>query len=563
MTLPESHILWGKERNTMRPKRINLSGFSVLAIVLTSISTLLAQSPFEVPITVTDGYDTTVVYFGILPDAHYCITETDGFNGHFEYFFPPGPPVAIFDARFISPRAGLGYSCFDQGSPNDFRPFISPAQRDTFRIRAQVGQGTHIVFIWPSGLAAYFAQLTFRYFNGTANVYVNMLTDTTVDITDPGDVAFGTITSGDMAGPGATLSLSPTSLAFGDVPAGSNSTLQVIARNAGTRDTLSIVAVSQPFAFTVTPNPPSLYPIELGPGESRLFDVTFAPNGIGVYYGNIVFIHSGTGGSTDLPVTGRSLFIVPTQRARLNFHDGAGWYNMTLWFGFHVNATIGIDPGLGEYEIPPIPPVGARDVRFVNPPGHNVLGQGVYNDYHRYVSPATIDTHVVRFQPEYPPGYPITLSWIHSEIQAICDSAVLVDITGSVPRTRMDLRDSLVVTDGDVERLQLYVYGQHPERVTHVEKPPPNIPKAFALFQNYPNPFNSSTTIVFRVRTMEFVSLKVYDVLGREVATLMNEVKEPGEYTVEFDASRLASGVYLYKMNVAGFVSTRRLLLLK
>jgi hypothetical protein len=85
----------------------------------------------------------------------------------------------------------------------------------------------------------------------------------------------------------------------------------------------------------------------------------------------------------------------------------------------------------------------------------------------------------------------------------------------------------------------------------------------FRLSQNYPNPFNPSTTIKFQVASFEFVSLKVFDVLGREVATLVNERKHAGQYTSEFDASNLPSGVYFYQVRTAGFVATKKMMLIR
>jgi hypothetical protein len=88
------------------------------------------------------------------------------------------------------------------------------------------------------------------------------------------------------------------------------------------------------------------------------------------------------------------------------------------------------------------------------------------------------------------------------------------------------------------------------------------IPERFELMQNYPNPFNPATRIPYSVRSLGFVSLKVYDVLGREVATLVNEAKSPGSYEVTWDASNVASGVYLYQLKVGGFVATKKFVLL-
>ncbi len=90
-----------------------------------------------------------------------------------------------------------------------------------------------------------------------------------------------------------------------------------------------------------------------------------------------------------------------------------------------------------------------------------------------------------------------------------------------------------------------------------------NLLNKFSLFQNYPNPFNPTTNIKFRIANFGFVSLKIYDVLGREVATLVNEEKQPGEYEVEFDGSELASGIYFYQLKAGDFIETRKIILSK
>jgi len=90
-----------------------------------------------------------------------------------------------------------------------------------------------------------------------------------------------------------------------------------------------------------------------------------------------------------------------------------------------------------------------------------------------------------------------------------------------------------------------------------------NVPKDFVLHQNYPNPFNPSTTIKYAVPRTSLVNIKVYDMTGQEVASLVNEMKETGTYEVNFDAHNLASGVYIYRMIADNFTSVRKLNLLK
>ncbi len=86
---------------------------------------------------------------------------------------------------------------------------------------------------------------------------------------------------------------------------------------------------------------------------------------------------------------------------------------------------------------------------------------------------------------------------------------------------------------------------------------------SFSLAQNYPNPFNPETRINFTVGKTELVTLKVYDVLGSEAASIVNEVKEPGSYSVSFDGSKLASGIYIYKLTAGTFSSVKKMILSK
>jgi len=86
---------------------------------------------------------------------------------------------------------------------------------------------------------------------------------------------------------------------------------------------------------------------------------------------------------------------------------------------------------------------------------------------------------------------------------------------------------------------------------------------SYSLFQNYPNPFNPSTKINFNVSKSVFVTIKVYDLLGREVTTLVNENKPAGDYSIQFDGSKLVSGIYFYRMQAGDFVQSKKLVLLK
>ena len=99
--------------------------------------------------------------------------------------------------------------------------------------------------------------------------------------------------------------------------------------------------------------------------------------------------------------------------------------------------------------------------------------------------------------------------------------------------------------------------------ITGVTPVTSKIPNKYVLEQNYPNPFNPVTKISFDLPKTGLVSLKVFDVLGKEVATLVNEVKNPGSYIVDFDGASLSSGTYFYRLESNGFVSTKKMMLIK
>jgi len=108
------------------------------------------------------------------------------------------------------------------------------------------------------------------------------------------------------------------------------------------------------------------------------------------------------------------------------------------------------------------------------------------------------------------------------------------------------------------------VTGNFVGMFTKVEKDETaGIPTSFTLHQNYPNPFNPMTTITYDIPVRANVKLVVYNVLGQEVATLVNEVQEPGRYNVKFDASGLPSGVYFYKLEAGKYVDVKKMVLVK
>ena len=95
------------------------------------------------------------------------------------------------------------------------------------------------------------------------------------------------------------------------------------------------------------------------------------------------------------------------------------------------------------------------------------------------------------------------------------------------------------------------------------ENPHPQKPVDYTLYQNYPNPFNPTTSIKYEIQNGGLVQLKVYDILGREVVTLVNAYQPSGNHTVEFNGHNLSSGIYFYQLKSGSFSSTRKFILMK
>lgn len=124
-------------------------------------------------------------------------------------------------------------------------------------------------------------------------------------------------------------------------------------------------------------------------------------------------------------------------------------------------------------------------------------------------------------------------------------------------------RNFLVVQRGDARFRDTPVYLYQLGEMSVSNEPVTSLPSTYTLEQNYPNPFNPSTVISFSLPAAHDVRLDVFDVLGRRVATLVNSRMQAGQHDISFDASRLASGVYVYRLSAGNFVQSKRLTLIK
>ena len=216
----------------------------------------------------------------------------------------------------------------------------------------------------------------------------------------------------------------------------------------------------------------------------------------------------------------------------------------------------------GESPAPPADPDGNRR-RWVDLPGRTVLGAGLFRyDFRGFTSPSQIDSFAARIDGLTVETFGLTLSWpsnlssfgsawsLHSRTGTtisppVADMLATTSYTFPVTGSRVEF---VVIKTGVVTGVTLIDNG---------------VPTAFALEQNFPNPFNPSTEIRFHLPQSGHVSLIVYNMLGQEVATLVNGVKTAGSYGVSFDAGNLASGMYLYRLQAAGFADMKKLVILK
>jgi hypothetical protein len=207
-------------------------------------------------------------------------------------------------------------------------------------------------------------------------------------------------------------------------------------------------------------------------------------------------------------------------------------------------------PEGGEEEMPPDPP-GGEGFNISIGPGKFIesvsLGRGQVDQVPIAVKAA---------------NYPITLSWDIKPENGLRYS-VRQGKVGKEEIIRIEGKGSITikVLSDDVIHLEAELAAQNSSSAKQSVEV--HEPRTYSLEPNYPNPFNPSTVIRYQIPDASYVSLKVYDPLGRVVATLVNEPKEAGYYEVTFDASSLGSGVYFYRMTAGTFTQVKKMLLMK
>ena len=137
-------------------------------------------------------------------------------------------------------------------------------------------------------------------------------------------------------------------------------------------------------------------------------------------------------------------------------------------------------------------------------------------------------------------------------------------ISGGNYQINGTLGQSLIGSVGSSNNMNLIGFWYTTEGfVTDIQEEQNPLPTEYFLSQNYPNPFNPATKIKYGVKERNNIKIAIFNTIGEEVKILANELKEPGSYEIEFNASSLPSGVYFYRLQAGDFVQTRKMILLK
>ena len=243
-----------------------------------------------------------------------------------------------------------------------------------------------------------------------------------------------------------------------------------------------------------------------------------------------------------------------------------------LQLGVNPGNTIGIDTSVAfgrfrELLRPPGPPCsGCWDVAFMTIPGRITtfpkgLAGGVHGDFRGYVSATQIDSFKIVIAGDVTDTAATTISWQSDLANYGISWTIKPQVGLDWPTTNM-LNSSTVVI-GPRKHKNNIINKVGALGTYEVEFRGSSLPSMLTLEQNYPNPFNPATTITFALPKSGYTTLKVFDILGREIATLVDGVVEGGVHQRVFDAANLSSGTFFYRLDSAGFVAVKKLLVLK
>ena len=248
----------------------------------------------------------------------------------------------------------------------------------------------------------------------------------------------------------------------------------------------------------------------------------------------------------------------------LEMYDNAGGHGLDpLYFGVDPTATDSIDVDLSESDLPPFPPAGVFDTRWILPIGNFSGTLSSWSDYRFGGGAPFADTIVYRLKYQGAEGADtMFFAW---DFPADITARLQDIVTGQIIDVPM-VGSGVYGLDnfGVFNQMKFTVYYNIlPSDVVTI-----SVPEEFTLSQNYPNPFNPTTEVRFQIPETSNVTLRIYDMLGQEVRTLFAGEALRGTYTVQWDGlngagTKMSSGSYIYRMIAADFVQSKKMILLK
>jgi len=484
---------------------------------------------------------------------------TDGYDPGLDQLAPPMPPLGAFDVRFVSGSPQAGYFKDFRGLENDPIVWTIHFQPDE--------NATEYMLFWSSS-SFYMIEGEFILSYGSPAIEVNMRDESMVDfgteittatITYSRDTTFERTVSYEL---GWNLISSPISwepdpfLIFTSAEPGTlfgfnqaytdeselyggrgywlllNEDESVTFKGeAFTNASLNlnngwnmigslaeevVVSEIQDAGSIIVPG--SIYKFEASNG--------YVPASV-LESGRGYWIRTSEAGTIGLQTGGSSSSLASTSPQFSHFHQIVVQNNDGAPKEFYLGGTITDDmPPSHAYELPPLPPIGAFDVRFQN---------------HTWLTELRETALLVQS-----PGENLSLTYLASEDEVGNTMEITLLRSGQEAET-------ITLADGDQVEFSgagLYRIGVVVNTSTSIEPTMDELPQQLYLAQNYPNPFNPTTNLSFDLPQSAEVSIEVFNIQGQKVATLLRESKPAGRHNITFDASRLASGVYIYRMQV-------------